>query len=198
LGWRVCRSRRDDEIERVRTDRPHTVHVEHRPHEFADRDLPVLRARFGRVLTKVVDIDFDAGTLTVVRNDWRGHIGSPKSGKDREIPLTARAAAALRAIRHLKSRLVFCRDDGSRWTLTTMRAGIARQEKRAGLRRTGWHVLRHSFCSHLAGRGVAAVVIKKLAGHSPIAVTNRYMHESEGDLREAISRLGGDGVARTA
>ena len=36
--------------------------------------------------------------------------------------------------------------------------------------------------------GVAAVVIKKLAGHSSIAVTNRYMHESEGDLREAINR----------
>ena len=70
-----------------------------------------------------------------------------------------------------------------------------------GLRRTGWHVLRHSFCSHLAGRGVVAVVIKKLAGHSSIAVTNRYMHEESGDLREAINRLGagpGDRLATRA
>jgi integrase len=155
--------------------------------------------RMGEILAlEWGDIDLKAGTLTVMRNDWRGQIGSPKSGKDREIPLTVRAAAALKAIRHLKSRLVFCHDDGSRWTLTTMRTGIARQEKRAGLRRTGWHVLRHSFCSHLAGRGVAAVVIKKLAGHSSIAVTNRYMHESEGDLREAINRLGGDRLATRA
>jgi hypothetical protein len=72
---------------------------------------------------------------------------------------------------------------GSRWTLTTMRTGIARQEKRVGLRRTGWHVLRHSFCSHLAGRGVAAVMIKKLAGHSSIAVTRRSGLRREGPRR---------------
>ncbi|HEY7371748.1 MAG TPA: hypothetical protein VIF57_06185 [Polyangia bacterium] len=45
--------------------------------------------------------------------------------------------AALKAIRHLKGKLVFCWGDGSRWTNTTMRAGIKRQEKRAGMRVTG-------------------------------------------------------------
>ena len=69
-----------------------------------------------------------------------------------------------------------------------MRAGIKRQEKRAGLRVTRWHVLRHTFCSHLAMRGAPAVSIKELAGHSSITVTNRYMHET-GELRSAMDRL---------
>lgn len=155
--------------------------------------------RMGEILAlEFGDIDFKAGMLTVARNDWRGQIGSPKSGQDRRIPLTARLASALRAIRHLKSRLVFCHGDGARWTLTTMRTGLARQQKRAGLRRTGWHALRHSFCSHLAARGVPAIAIKELAGHSSIHVTNRYMHGQDETLRAAIGRLERTGYGQTA
>jgi integrase len=72
-----------------------------------------------------------------------------------------------------------------------MRAGIKRQE-RAGLRATGWHVLRHSFCSHLAMRGAPAIAIKELAGHSSIAVTNRYITSRRGScgMRSPSSNLG--------
>ena len=45
---------------------------------------------------------------------------------------------------------------------------------------TGWHVLRHTFCSHLAMRGAPAIAIKELAGHASIAVTNRYVHLAPG------------------
>ena len=70
-----------------------------------------------------------------------------------------------------------------------MRAGIKRQEKRAGPRTTGWHVLRHTFCSHLAMKGAPAKAIQDLAGHQSIAVTNRYMHLAPGALRSAIDLL---------
>lgn len=146
--------------------------------------------RLGEVLAlEWGDIDLKVGTLTVMRTDWRGHVGAPKGGKARRIPLTTRAAAALRAIRHLKGKLVFCWEDGSPWTFTTMRAGIKRQEKRAGLRITGWHALRHTFCSHLAMRGAAPKAIQDLAGHQSIAITNRYLHLAPGELRSAISLL---------
>jgi integrase len=125
----------------------------------------------------------------VMRTDWRGHVGAPKGGKARRIPLTSRAAAALKAIRHLKGKLVFCWEEGSPWTFTTMRAGIKRQEKRACLRITGWHALRHTFCSHLAMRGAAPKAIQDLAGHQSIAITNRYLHLAPGELRSAISLL---------
>jgi integrase len=147
--------------------------------------------RLGEMLAlEWTDIDFKNRLLTVMRNDWRGSIGAPKSGRDRKIPLTTRLMAALKATRHLKGKLVFCWDDGSRWTNSTMRAGLKRQQKRAGLRVTGWHVLRHTFCSHLAMRGAPAIAIKELAGHSSIAVTNRYMHLAPGGAaRNAIELL---------
>jgi len=57
------------------------------------------------------------------------------------------------------------------------------------LRVTGWHVLRHTFCSHLAMRGAAPKAIQDLAGHQSMAVTNRYMHLAPGALRTAIDLL---------
>jgi integrase len=146
--------------------------------------------RLGEILALYwEDIDFKTGTLTVMRTDWRGHVGSPKGGRARKIPLTPRVLAALRAIRHLRGKLIFCWEDGKRWTCVTMRAGIRRQEKRACLRLTGWHVLRHTFCSHLAMKGTPARAIQELAGHQSIAVTSRYMHLAPGELRNAIALL---------
>lgn len=146
--------------------------------------------RLGEILAlEWGDIDVKAGLLTVMRTDWRGHVGAPKSGQARKVPLTARAVAALKGIRHLKGKLVFCWEDGSPWTFTTMRAGLNRQQKRAGIRVTGWHVLRHTFCSHLAMRGAVPKAIQDLAGHQSVAVTNRYMHLAPGELRKAIALL---------
>ena len=146
--------------------------------------------RLGEVLAlEWGDIDLKAGLLTVMRTDWRGQVGAPKSGKARKVPLTTRAIGALRGIRHLKGKLVFCWEDGSPWSFTTMRAGLKRQQKRAGIRITGWHVLRHTFCSHLAMRGAVPKAIQDLAGHQSVAVTNRYMHLGPGELRNAIALL---------
>jgi integrase len=43
----------------------------------------------------------------------------------------------------------------------------------AGLRRIGSHVLRHTFCSHLAMRGAAPKAVQDLAGHSTLTMTLR-------------------------
>ena len=147
------------------------------------------------------DID-RAGVLTVTHNDWRGHLGSPKSGRARELPLTRRTLDAVRALRHLRGPRVFCNRDGTPWTVTMMRTGLLRQEKRAGLAGRGkWHRLRHTFCSHLAMRGAAAIEIKDLAGHQSIATTNRYMHLAPERRRTAMALLEmgrGESVARSS
>jgi|GEM_PF-6405160 len=77
--------------------------------------------------------------------------------------------------------LVFSWQDGGRSTFVTMRAGIKRQEKHAGLR--------HAFCSHLAMRGVAPRAIQQLAGHASIGVTQRYLQLAPSALTEAIALL---------
>ncbi len=55
------------------------------------------------------DVDLVAGRLMVRRCDWRGHLGTPKSGRNRELPLSGDALAALKAQRHLRGELVLRR-----------------------------------------------------------------------------------------
>jgi site-specific recombinase XerD len=53
----------------------------------------------------------------------------------------------------------------------------------------GWHVLWHSFCSHLAMKGAPPKAIQELAGHTTLAMTMRYMHLAPSAPREAIGLL---------
>lgn len=69
------------------------------------------------------------------------------------------------------------------------RVGPDRRKQRGWLREIGWHVLRHTFCSHLAMCGVTASAIKELAGHTSLATTERYMHLSPLVTRTAIAAL---------
>jgi site-specific recombinase XerD len=60
----------------------------------------------------------------------------------------------------------------------------------------GVHVLRHTFCSHLAMRGAPARAIQELAGHQDLATTQRYMHVSPAAIEEAIRLLEAPGGRR--
>jgi integrase len=135
------------------------------------------------------DVDFRNRTLTVMRSEWQGHVGPPKGGRARTIPLTERLAEALKGERHLRGPRIFCLEGGEHWHRHNMRKGLARACKRAKLRAIGWHVLRHTFCSHLAMRGAVPKAIQELAGHTTLAVTLRYMHLAPSALRDAIQLL---------
>jgi integrase len=150
--------------------------------------------RMGEMLALSRDcIDYRSGNLSVWENDWHGVVGSPKGGDRRSIPMTERLKAALQAIRHLRGDLIFCGEGGEAWTRHTIQLGLTRVCVRAGLRRIGAHVLRHTFCSHLAMRGAAPKAIQELAGHKSMAVTMRYMHLTQTALRETIRLLEGHG-----
>jgi site-specific recombinase XerD len=57
------------------------------------------------------------------------------------------------------------------------------------------HILRHTFCSHLAMRGAPARAIQELAGHQDLDTTQRYMHLSPAALDAAIRLLDGPAEA---
>ena len=81
------------------------------------------------------------------------------------------------------------RADATNLTDSALREMLARVARRVNLRNNGPHMLRHSFCSHLAMRGVPARAIQELAGHRDISTTQRYMHLSPAVVVDAIRLL---------
>jgi len=55
--------------------------------------------------------------------------------------------------------------------------------------KAGVHILRHTFCSHLAMQGCPARAIQELAGHTDLTTTQRYMHLSPSAVEEGIRML---------
>ncbi|MCH6554482.1 MAG: tyrosine-type recombinase/integrase [Acidobacteria bacterium] len=51
--------------------------------------------------------------------------------------------------------------------------------------------LRHTFLTRLGESGCDAWTLARIAGHSSISVSARYVHPSEGAVHDAIERLGG-------
>jgi integrase len=136
------------------------------------------------------DVDLVAGRIIVRQNVVRGVIGTPKSGKPREIPLSEEARKALKEHRHLRGPYVFCNMDGKMLTDSELKNPLAHAVKRAGLARSvGWHCLRHTFASHLAMRGATLKVIQELLGHSTITMTMRYAHLAPEVTRDAVRLL---------
>jgi Phage integrase family len=66
---------------------------------------------------------------------------------------------------------------------------VLRASRRAKLSQDGVHILRHTFCSHLAMRGAPPRAIQELAGHRELGMTQRYMHLSPAALDSAIRLL---------
>jgi integrase len=135
------------------------------------------------------DVDLQGGRLLVRRSVWKEIIGTPKSGKPREVPLSDEALRVLKAHKHLRGELVFCNEDGSMLTKGDCKWPLWRACKRADLERIGWHVLRHTFASHLVMRGATLKAIQELLGHSDIKMTMRYAHLSPDARREAVRLL---------
>ena len=142
------------------------------------------------------DVDLAKGQLCVQRSDWNGHVTAPKGGRLRYVPLTVRLTRALHEHRHLRSAQVLCQDDGRPLTRQIVQYRVLRAARRARLAVSGVHILRHTFCSHLAMRGAPARAIQELAGHRELGMTQRYMHLSPAALDSAIRLLDDRVVSR--
>src|SRR4029079_12311968 len=114
----------------------------------------------------------------------------PKGGRSRQLPMTQRLTAALRGVRHLRSGRVLVLDDGTSITRDRVIKAIRGAQRVAGIDQ-GVHILRHTFCSHLAMKGAPARAIQELAGHADLSTTPRYMQLSPAATEDAIRLLDG-------
>ena len=135
------------------------------------------------------DVDLKARQMTIRRSAWNGQVTLPKGGRERHLPLTRQLAIAFAEHRHLRSSRVLVQDDGTPLTRQMVQTRVKAAARRAGLDRHGVHLLRHTFCSHLAMRGAPARAIQELAGHKDLSMTQRYMHLSPAALESAVHLL---------
>lgn len=106
--------------------------------------------------------------------------GRTKSGRWRAVPLNTEAKQALRLLG--KDRLVDCAhvDTLSDWF---------REDADAAKVGGTLHELRHTFCTALMQSGVSLYEVKVLAGHSSVAVTERYSHHAPGHGADAVKAM---------
>lgn len=120
------------------------------------------------------------------------HLGTTKGRDIRPIDMTKRLHGALSRYfaKHKGNSIIMVDESGNQFTADTFRTMMATIQSAAGLRANGGvHILRHTFCSHLAIRGVPIKTIQELAGHRQIETTLGYMHLARGDKRRAIDML---------
>lgn len=135
-------------------------------------------------------IDWESRVVIVKHSycDREKKIGPPKNNRIRSIPLDTDLYEILYRKRR-NTGFVFTNAKGQPLNHSWISYHLEKACQRAGLRQISWHVLRHTFASHLAMRGVPLNAVQALLGHSTIIMTMRYAHVAPSTMRAAIELL---------
>jgi integrase len=150
----------------------------------------VTGCRYGELTQmRASDFNAEAGTITVRES---------KSGKPRHVVLTdeGRALFAELTAGRTGRDAIFLRDDGKTWGPSHQQRPLDAASVRAKIEPAAtFHILRHTYASALAMRGVPMGVIAAQLGHSDSRMTERhYAHLSPSyvadTVRAALPALG--------
>ena len=135
-------------------------------------------------------IDWENRVLTVRHSwcDYRKVLDSPKGNRERHIPMDRDLHDVL-AKRKKSTGHVFAWRSEMPLQDNQLNKHLTAACRAAGIRRVTWHVLRHTFASQLAMKGVPLNVVQALLGHASITTTMRYAHVAPSSLRTAIDLL---------
>lgn len=127
------------------------------------------------------DIDWDARLIRVRRNFTRGEFGTPKSRRSsRAVPLAPRLAEQLldhvdQTPDRVEADLVFAHPlTGSVLDGSKLRKRFQACVRRAGVRPTRFHDLRHTFATRMAAAGAPMRALQEWLGHSDLRTTLIY------------------------
>lgn len=135
-------------------------------------------------------------SLTEARVDAekRQGIVVAKGGSDRFVWWGERAS---RALQHYKAqqgctdKMLICCQDGSKLTVNSIQSMLRRLAKKAGIKLPlrAVHAFRHTFARRALMRGVDALHLQQLLGHSSSKTTERYVKECPEKLRQVHQRI---------
>lgn len=127
------------------------------------------------------DVNLTEARITVRRS---------KNNETRHIPIHASLLEVLSELhtRYPFSQYVFSKPDGRPYG--NWRRAFDTACRHAGITNFRFHDLRHTFGSYLGMEGFNAYTIMQLMGHKTLAMSARYTHISETQLRAAIDKIG--------
>lgn len=151
------------------------------------------------IRAQAADVDFEGGTV-LVREKKRAR----GTRTTRRVPLSSRLAGVLREWleRHPGGQTLFGQEAAVARSKTkrSVATPLTRDEAHDHFKRTlaggkwevlrGWHVLRHSFASNCAAKGVDQRLIDSWLGHTT-EIRRRYLHLIPSDERQALGGVFG-------
>jgi integrase len=147
--------------------------------------------RYGELVRmRGADFNTAAGTITVQIS---------KAGKPRHVALTDEGQTVFKTLTSGRAGrdAIFVRDDGKTWGPSHQQRPLAAASERAKIEPAAtFHILRHTYASSLAMRGVPMGVIAAQLGHADTRMTERhYAHLAPSyvadTVRAALSPIGG-------
>jgi len=149
--------------------------------------------RLGELLAlRWEDVDFEADAIRVRRNYTAGREGTPKSGRDRAVPMMEEVAQALARLGQRErftgdQDLIFCDEVGRHLAYKSLSQRYKAALKEAGLRELRFHDLRHTFGTH-AIRNADPREVMEWMGHADLATTQKYLaYKPRGDAARRLS-----------
>jgi integrase len=138
------------------------------------------------------DVDFELALIRVRGNFTHGREGSPKSGRERAVPMMAEVAQMLARLSQREhftapADLVFCSETGGHLSPKHLVARYRQALDRAELRRLRFHDLRHTFGTH-AIRAADPREVMEWMGHADLKTTQVYLaYKPKADAARRLS-----------
>jgi integrase len=132
--------------------------------------------------------DFDPVKQTITVQSSEGY--RVKGGKMRVVPIGQDGLDLLNSIRR-KGEWIFAGDKGKHYTDDYVSRKFKAYVRKLGLpEEIHYHRLRDTYCTWMADQNVPPHIIKALAGHSSIRVTEKYITPNEEAKKEAAGKIG--------
>ena len=136
-------------------------------------------------------VDLERGVIMIKQSFSEDEVDLPKSWQ-RVVPIAPPLRPALeRAMRDKRPRdFMVTNSKGKTPTRQAILNRLVGLEQRLGIEHWTFHQMRHAFCTTLLIRGATVEEVRRLAGHTDLGSTARYVHATAAALKNAVDRLG--------